>query len=119
MTNVVNVKVANIRPKYNNLKEWSNDPNNIYIGRKGIVFIDKERYPKQDSIWANPYKINKNKNNDRNQVLQQYKIYIMEKIENEKLYDELAKLKKKNLGCWCYPEPCHGNVLKELIEYYK
>jgi len=33
---------------------------------------------------------------------------------------ELLKLKDKNLGCWCHPEPCHGDVLLELInKYYK
>jgi hypothetical protein len=44
---VVNCKVQYIRPKYNNLKEWMNDPNNIYIGRGGVVFIDKKRFPAQ------------------------------------------------------------------------
>ena len=29
--------------------------------------------------------------------------------------EELNKLKGKNLGCWCYPEKCHGDVLIELI----
>ena len=41
-TVVVNVKVSNIRPKYKHLKEWIQDSNNVYIGRKGIVFIDFE-----------------------------------------------------------------------------
>jgi len=27
-------------------------------------------------------------------------------------------MKGKNLGCWCFPEPCHGNVLLELIDEY-
>jgi hypothetical protein len=56
---IVNVKVKYIRPKYNNLSEWMKEPNNIYIGRKGIVFIDGIRFPKQDSTWCNPYKISK------------------------------------------------------------
>lgn len=56
---VINVKVASIRPKFNNLKEWCEDERNIYIGRAGIVFIDGQRFPKQSSIWANPYKITK------------------------------------------------------------
>ena len=44
---VVNCKVKYIRPKYNNLKEWFDDyENNYYIGRVGIVFINKERFPK-------------------------------------------------------------------------
>jgi hypothetical protein len=43
---VVNVKVKHIRPEYANLKEWTSDLNNVYIGRRGIVFVNKERYPK-------------------------------------------------------------------------
>lgn len=41
---VVNVKVANLRPHYNNLREWMQDEDNVYIGRKGVVFIDGKRF---------------------------------------------------------------------------
>ena len=77
-TNIINVHVKNIRPKYNNLKERMQDSNNIYIGRKGIVFIDGERFPKKDSIWSNPFKITASQN--RVVVLQLYKDYIVKKI---------------------------------------
>ena len=70
-TLVCNVKVKNIRPEYDNLKEWMYNSDNVYIGRKGIVFIDGERFPKSDSIWANPFKINDE--DDRNIVLKKYK----------------------------------------------
>ena len=63
MASLSNVKVAYIRPKYKNLEKWCDDKNNAYIGRSGIVFITKngkkERYPKNDSIWANPFKVGK------------------------------------------------------------
>ena len=112
---IINCKVKYIRPKYDNLKKWMDDSNNVYIGRSGVVFIDKERYPKKASIFANPYKITPN--TTREEVLERYKYYIIEKISNDKNYAiELLKLKGKNLGCWCYPEPCHGNVLLKLIE---
>lgn len=112
---LVNVRVANIRPKYNNLKEWMNDPNNVYIGRKCIVFIDGERFPKKDSIWCNPFKITPNLTRD--EAIQEYEKYIIEKIKKENLYDELEKLKGKNLGCWCSPEKCHGDVLLKLLKH--
>jgi hypothetical protein len=38
-TNTVNIKVNNIRPKFQNLKEWMDDQNNVYIGRSSIVFM--------------------------------------------------------------------------------
>jgi hypothetical protein len=111
---VVNVKVANIRPKYNNLEEWCNDSTNVYIGRKGIVFIDGVRYPKKDSFWCNPYKIDKN--NNRDNVLFLYEKYLTEELSNDKNFiKELAKLKGKKLGCWCKPEQCHGDILLKFI----
>jgi predicted NAD-dependent protein-ADP-ribosyltransferase YbiA (DUF1768 family) len=130
LTKVVCVKVKHIRPEYDNLKEWiDDDKNNLYIGRKGIVFIKKEdgkkeRYPKKDSIWANPFKVRKEskkgvKNNDgsREDVINKYRKYINKEIKSGKITSaDIAKLKGKNLGCWCSPEPCHGDVLTELIK---
>jgi len=43
---VENVKVKFIRQKgYDNLEKWMDDPNNEYIGRPGVVFIDNKRFP--------------------------------------------------------------------------
>lgn len=36
---IIIVKVAYIRPKYENLKEWCKDPQNIYIGRKVYLYL--------------------------------------------------------------------------------
>lgn len=116
-TKVVNVKVKHIRPKYNNLKEWMNDDNNVYIGRSGVVFIDKKRYPKNNSIFCNPFKIDSN--NSREEVIKKYQDYIIKKIESDpSLIHILALYKGKTLGCWCKPEQCHGDILVELIEKY-
>lgn len=116
MTKVVNVRVKNIKPKYNNLKEWMQKKNHIYIGRKGIVFIDNKRFPSKDSIWCNPFKITPTQT--REVVLRKYEKYIINKIKKEHLVTELLKLRGKKLGCWCYPEKCHGDVLIKLINYY-
>lgn len=110
LSEVVNVKVQYIRPHYNNLEEWCKDPNNVYIGRKGIVFINKERYPKQDSVWHNPYKIGPD--GDRYTVLQKYKQHILKLLPSL----DLNSLRNKKLGCWCAPEQCHGHILLELLE---
>lgn len=111
---VVNVKVKYIRPKYQNLKEWINDKNNEYIGRGGVVFVDKIRYPSCGSVWANPYK-----DGTRKEIIEKYEIYIRNKLENDIfLRSSLKNLKNKNLGCWCKPENCHGDVLIKLIDEY-
>jgi len=114
---VVNCKVKYIRPAYNNLEEWIADDNNYYIGRSGIVFIDNKRYPTKSSVFANPYKIGKD--GTREEVILKYKEYLINKLDNDDdLVNELISLKGKHLGCWCYPEYCHGNVLLELIDKY-
>lgn len=112
---VVNVKVAHIRPQYTNLKEWIEDPQNVYIGRGKIVFIEGVRYPPQDSIWANPYKITGEKR--REDVIREYQAHLEEKFAQGKItLTDLENLQGKRLGCWCKPEPCHGDVLRAFVE---
>ena len=129
MTSLHNVKVQYIRPHFNNLKEWCEYPDNCYIGRKGIVFItdefgNKERYPKHDSIWANPFKVSPTKYS-LEESLELYRAYIINKIKNENL--NIEQLRHKKLGCWCVKSPiqfshhiymnecCHGQILMQLL----
>ena len=120
MTSVVNVKVKYIRPQYQNLEEWCKDKNNVYIGRRGVVFIGKKgekkkRYPTKDSIFANPFKVGKD--GTREEVIEKYNLHIKEKLEiGEISKEQMQSLQGKNLGCWCAPQACHGNVLKELLD---
>lgn len=118
MAVVCNVKVSYIRPKYKNLREWMEDPKNVYCARKGIVFIDNERFPKKDSIWANPFKISSSI--DRETSIAMYGKYIREKLkESQTLRDELESLRGKNLGCWCVEDTrkvkCHCDVLVTIL----
>lgn len=106
---VVNIRVKNIRPKYNNLKEWRSDPENVYIGRGRVVFIDGERYPKYDSIFANPFK--------GEDAVERYRKYLADSIlRGDITPEDFDELKGKNLGCWCKPERCHGDVVVEFLE---
>lgn len=114
MSKVVNVKVQYIRPEYKNLKEWCQDPKNVYIGRAGIVFIDGERYPKKASPFANPFKVGKDGTID--EVLSKYRSYIMDKIKRGEV--SLKDIERKTMGCWCKikgDEPCHGDILLSLL----
>jgi hypothetical protein len=100
---VVNVKVANIRPKYNNLEEWINDPN--------TAFINGRRYPERDSPYCNPYKIGIDGN--REDVL--LKFEKMFKSKPELIERAKKELKGKDLGCWCHPEKCHADILLKYV----
>jgi hypothetical protein len=113
---VVNCKVKYIRPQYNDLEEWTKDDNNVYIGRGGVVFVKGKRFPPKASIFCNPFIIDKDGN--REEVLIKYEEYIRERLKagNDPIFkEELMKLKGKNLGCWCKPEKCHGDILLKFI----
>lgn len=116
-TKLVNVRVKCIRPKYDNLKEWMADPNNVYIGRKGVVLIDGKRFPPQDSIFANPFKVGRD--GTREEVIDKYKQELIAKVVSGEITEEdVLNLKGKTLGCWCSPEPCHGDVLLKLLDVW-
>lgn len=129
ITRVCNCKVKYLRPQYRDLEQWCQDSaNNTYIGRAGVVFVKGSRYPKQSSIWANPFKIGKDGN--RGQVIAKYRSYIKEKISRDPESYNLEELRGKTLGCWCISNEqgcttsydadstileCHGQVLLELL----
>ncbi len=63
------------------------------------------------SIWGNPFKITKK--NDRTTVIQKFAEAFVKQTE---LQEQLGDLQGKVLGCWCYPEACHGCILIEHLK---
>ena len=82
-----------------NAKRWSENPDNVYIGRP--------------SKWGNPYKISSTRS--REKVVKLYERYIR---SNRVLLKDIYQLKGKKLGCWCYPQLCHGKILLKLLREY-
>jgi hypothetical protein len=126
-TTVVHVGVANIRPRYNDLREWMKDVDtNVYIGRRGVVFIDNQPFPPNDSVWANPYAMNRQADDvaiERRRVLDLYRQHLvqMEQSMGKQAYRDrlLAELNGRQLGCWCAPLSCHGDILRGEIQRVK
>lgn len=103
-TKLVNVRVKNLRSMgYENFKEWVKDPNNVYIGRR-VHYVDGTF----DSEWCNPFSAKKY---GREECCEMFREKIA-KIPTEHIK---KSLEGKTLGCWCYPEMCHGNVLLDRI----
>jgi len=101
---VVNIRVAELRKNgYNSFKEWLDDPNNVYVGRK-VHYVDGTF----DSMFRNPYY---GKKYNREECIEMFKVYIQ---NDSNLMDNVKKLKGKNLGCWCTPEKCHADYLLQL-----
>lgn len=74
----------------------------VYIGR--------------GSIWGNPYSHKegtkaKHLVATREEAVEKYREYV---LGNKFLLSQLHKLVGKKLGCFCAPQPCHGDVLAEL-----
>lgn len=67
----------------------------VYIGRP--------------SKWGNQFVIGRD--GTRAEVIEKYRAAL---IANSRLMGELPELKGKVLGCFCAPQPCHGDVLAEL-----
>ncbi len=108
-TTVANCRVQHLRPTYVNLKAWLGNPEHVYIGRPGIVFIDGERFPKKGSPFANPFK--------GKDALDKFKVYFRRRVQTDPEFTRaLLQLRGKRLGCWCHPAPCHGHVLAEWLD---
>jgi hypothetical protein len=69
-----------------------------------LVRIDRQ------SDWGNPYEIPKD--GDRATVIESFRDYYLPRKYS--LLKRIPELKGKVLACWCYPEPCHGDVLVEM-----
>lgn len=83
------------------------------VNCKGCVEnVDDYVYIGRPSKWGNPFQIGKD--GSRVEVIKKYREWLKTQPE---LLDCLGELKGKKLGCWCAPNKCHGDILKELVDY--
>jgi hypothetical protein len=65
----------------------------------------------RNSDWGNPYEMPDD--GDRDTVCDSYEIFFPRKFS---LHNRLDELRGKVLGCWCYPQRCHGDYLTAKLE---
>jgi len=64
------------------------------------------------SKWANPFKRDKSDPKSKNEnLVAKYEEWLRNQAD---LLQDLDELSNKVLGCWCKPQPCHGDVLVKL-----
>jgi ribA/ribD-fused uncharacterized protein len=86
-----------------NMYDLSKDQSNlVHIGRP--------------SKWGNPFKMKIDRykgelKGERERVVLMYRLWINSQPQ---LLRALPELKGKNLGCYCAPKACHGDVLFEM-----
>ena len=123
---IVTRAVEQVRPDY----EWTEDE----LKRKAIVEAGgtvvanmhqdtdralltwarkTDRFVRIDrtSDWGNPFEMGPD--GDRDTVCDSYEIFFPRKFS---LHNRLDELKGKVLGCWCYPQRCHGMYLIQSME---
>ena len=81
-----------------NLRRWA-EANGLFVR------IDRR------TEWGNPFEMPGD--GDRETVIEAYKDYYLP--HKPSLQKRIGELSGKALGCWCAPEPCHGDVLADLI----
>lgn len=81
-----------------------------------VVHCKKDRYDiyiGRPSKWGNPFIIGVD--GSRDEVISKYEAWILNQPD---LMGCLTELKGKTLGCWCFPSPCHGDVLVKLVNKF-
>ena len=68
-------------------------------------------YVGRPSKWGNPYKIGPD--GTREEVIAKYAEWLDGMVDTGRL--DLDELIGKDLVCWCVPEPCHADILMELV----
>ena len=101
---------------YQSFREWFDTDNNLYIGRDATKYARREVF---DSKWANPFRVcdwvGPTKEWILEDVLKTFEAYVR---SNPYLMNSLRELKGKQLGCWCKPAACHGDVLVKLYHEF-
>ena len=85
-----------------NLRRESYD---VYIGRAGRG---------HDGYFGNPFPLG---TAPRDVLLAKYRDYFTARVEHDPEYRKsVLALKGKVLGCFCKPQPCHGDVIVGWLE---
>jgi ParB-like chromosome segregation protein Spo0J len=91
--------VVSLRGPHNNLIAWA-DTAGLYMR------VDRK------TAWGNPFEMPAD--GDRDTVIRNYAEHYLP--FKPSLLSKIEGLRGKALGCWCAPEPCHADVLRERAE---
>ena len=82
------------------------------------VYIGKARKGDAPNIWGNPFTINTKTGDTREVVIEKHRKQLWNSlIDGTIKVSELLSLKGKTLGCFCSPNPCHGDNYVKAIEF--
>lgn len=82
-----------------------------------IVNLRKEKYDVyigRPSQFGNPFEIGRD--GTRSEVIEKYKVWFYERLENPQYKNQVLQLKGKTLGCFCKPSACHGDIIVDYLD---
>jgi hypothetical protein len=78
----------------------------VYIGRAGHG---------QDGYFGNPFPLRPNES--RGSTLEKYREYFYNRLKKDpEFLKRVLELKGERLGCFCKPQPCHGDIIAEWLD---
>lgn len=82
------------------------EPYDVYIGRKGRG---------HDGYFGNPIVLKVGE--PKGSTLIAYREYFYKRITEDSLFrSNILSLRDKTLGCFCKPNACHGDIIKEYLD---
>lgn len=105
MTTVVNIhRVGGRSPAFD-----------VYIGRACPRAADPRC--RATSEWCNCFRVGRDGIKTVEESLARYERTLRAYLDNNPdAVGRLLALRGRRLGCWCKPDPCHGDVLARVIE---
>ena len=115
------VKASAIRPAYDNLREYTADPHNVLVCRRGRVWITEKPSGKKtlfhwkDSKWANPFAL---KQYTRQEALGKYREHLSKLLSDPVTKTEFLELRNAHrIGCFCDKnDECHRGIIIEQLQ---
>lgn len=103
------------------------------VNKHNHIPTDHDYYIGRGSVLGNPYSHMKGtrakfKVSTREKAIQKYRGYIFGKLTNgdKEIWTAINDIRKiitkygeVNLVCYCVPLPCHGLIIKEIVEQFK
>ena len=79
----------------------------VYIGRAGCG---------KDGYFGNPFRLEATM--AKGSTLGRYRKYFYHRLSTDKEFRKrIGNLQGKTLGCFCKPDPCHGDIIKEYLDW--